>query len=342
MTLVDLAKLKLRDNRLRENLGNLDNLQTSMEQIGQIHSILADENWFIRVGTRRYICAGRLGWDQIEVDQRKGVSEDEWIIIEAHENIKRKNLDTVEEAVALSKSKEAYQRLHPETVKGVAGGLASGESRAKRTTDKLAVVHKKPEKPTDKIPSYTKSFVKSEAEQQGVSERTIARKIALGDAIREKKIDEEIIEKVRKKEVSRHAALRQLREERSRKGFEAAQRAIEEEKSGILPVPDDGMNDYDEDTSIGELMPIEQIDAMSEFTVDEAEEDDDMISGINEVRKELGFEEFKMCEDCAKADVLYCPECECGIVICKKLGTLRLFPLDTEACKEEDGFEVIS
>jgi len=339
--LEDIAKLKIRDDRLRQNLGNLDGLANSMDKIGQIHSILVDENWFIRVGTRRHIAASRLGWDQIDVVQRKDLSEDEWLIIEAHENIVRKNLDPVEEAVALSKSKEAYERLHPETVHvTIRGGPGRGHT-SEKTAVKLTVVLDESGKETKEVPEPVKSFVTSEAAQQQVSESTIKRKIELGDAIREKKIDKEVIEKVRKKEVSRHAALKKLREARRKLGMENALKAMEEEKKIELPVPDDGMDEfYDEEKSVTEHIPEEVIDALSEFTVGDAEEVDEIVSSINVVRWQLGLEELKMCEDCSKADVLYCPECESGIIVCRKHKTLRLYPLDTEAC--QDGFDKVS
>jgi len=136
--IVKYTQLRLRsaDKRLRTQVGDLDNLRESLKKNGQIHDLLVDERWVVRIGTRRYLAMRNIIQD-VKVEQRTELSEDEWVILEAEENIQRRNFDTIEEVMALKKSKEAWERLHPESKKDVIGGhVKAFNAKQKSATDK--------------------------------------------------------------------------------------------------------------------------------------------------------------------------------------------------------------
>jgi hypothetical protein len=82
--------------------------------------------------------------------------------MEIDENLLHTPLPELDHCEQLAKRKGIYERLYPETRRGVAGGRASGETRRgeARTTDKM-------------------SFVQDTARQTGVSPRTVERDLAI-------------------------------------------------------------------------------------------------------------------------------------------------------------------
>lgn len=64
---------------------------------------------------------------------------------------RRKNLTPYEIDIALAKRKRIYEEVYPETVHGIAGGLASGKSRSKGTALSSATVPGDSTDSTDEI-----------------------------------------------------------------------------------------------------------------------------------------------------------------------------------------------
>lgn len=202
--IVDYDQLKLRpeDERLRKDIGDLSNLVESLKLVGQIHDIIVDEHWNVRIGTRKYLALGIAGIKQVKIDKRDGLSEEEWIIMEAHENLIRKDLDPVEEALSLVKAKEAYERLYPETKNHIIGGVTKAlKEKSLSATDNLSDAEKK-------IPI---SFTKDTAKKTGTSQRTVRRKIELGRAIQNGKITNNNIQKLKKKVITPHKVMKKLK-----------------------------------------------------------------------------------------------------------------------------------
>jgi len=304
--IVKYTQLRLRsaDKRLRTQVGDLDNLRESLKKNGQIHDLLVDERWVVRIGTRRYLAMRNIIQD-VKVEQRTELSEDEWVILEAEENIQRRNFDTIEEVMALKKSKEAWERLHPESKKDVIGGhVKAFNAKQKSATDnlseaksKLDVEVKQPEKPKKEVVKPVESFSSHMAKKTGVSERTIRRKIELADAIVEKKIDEETIEKIRKKEISQHKAMQKLKKE-------------EEENKRLAEIVRKRNEEAKKKTKKAKVV----------FKKPEP------------VIKADLYKKVWMCEECAKADVRHCPDCSKGFIVCKKSANLPFKDLNAEAC----------
>jgi hypothetical protein len=247
----DHLKLRPEDERLRKDIGDLGNLVESLKLVGQIHDIIVDENWYVRIGTRKYLALRIAGIKQVKIDKRDGLSEDEWIIMEAHENLIRKDLDPVEEALSLVKAKESYERLYPKTKRHTIGGTTKGvRAQLKNTTDKLSDEKNLPI-----------SFTKDTAEKTGTSPRTVRRKIELGKAIQNGKIPNNNIQKLKQKLITPHKVMKELK------------------------------------------------------------------------RSESKSQRTKLCKDCAKADVRYCPYCDHKFIICRKLGNLPFRKIDAKACE---------
>lgn len=335
-----LKDLKVRDKRIREDLGDLTELGKSLDENGFIHPLLVDEDDYIHTGTRRYFAATERGIEYGPIDRREGLSEDEWAILEYHENAMRKELDPVEDAVGLAKAQAAHERLYPETKQGGTLDKTPQDESGKFVpkNDNLSFYGKKPklevekqESKEEEVPELHESFAKAEAKKAGVSERTIQRKVELGKAILEKKIDKETVEQVRNKEISRNKALKKIREERERKkklGLEIAKKAMEEKKKKLA----------EELTEITkEKQSVQEFDKK----VDEHNiigKMEDLLVAKSKVEEFVpeSPEEAKYCEDCTLGEVYHCPECKAGFIICRRYQNLQIRDLEAEACEGYD------
>lgn len=107
---------------------NVDNLAESMAEVGLINPILVKAVdrfhggvmrpcYEIVAGGHRYKAAVKLGWDEIDC---KVVDMDNLHVelAEIDENIIRANLSPAQEASAISRRKEIYELMHPETKNG--------------------------------------------------------------------------------------------------------------------------------------------------------------------------------------------------------------------------------
>jgi hypothetical protein len=74
-----------------------------------------------------------------------------------------------------ARRKTLYLARHPETARGVAGGIASGEARQNPTTDKLSVVHDDEH--------AAPSFAADTAAKPGLDERAVRLAVRRGENI---------------------------------------------------------------------------------------------------------------------------------------------------------------
>lgn len=96
---------------------------------------------------------------------------DDWAdLAEIDDNLAHAELDTLELAVFLARRKEVYERAYPETTRGAKGVL----SRTGQLTDNMSV----------------SSFAATSASKMGVSERTVFRLLAAGEALGPREINE--------------------------------------------------------------------------------------------------------------------------------------------------------
>lgn len=110
MVLVPLSQIKPPKYRLRESLGELEELKASMTLKGLFHPLLirpVGKSYEIVDGVRRYICATDLGWKEIECNILV-LSDKEGYEVGLVMNLQRKSMDPIEEANAFHNYTRTY------------------------------------------------------------------------------------------------------------------------------------------------------------------------------------------------------------------------------------------
>jgi ParB family chromosome partitioning protein len=96
--------------RLRNDLGNLDELVASIKALGLLQPITISPDGTLICGVRRYAAVRELGWKTVNVWVRSGISTDlERMLAEQHENTLRKPLTPTEAARLYAELKPLYQ-----------------------------------------------------------------------------------------------------------------------------------------------------------------------------------------------------------------------------------------
>jgi len=132
-------------------------------------------------GRHRLRAAELIGWASIPARRMPYLSTDPRALIDQlDENLARRQLSAVEEASLLAKRKPIWEKLHPETRRGVNGG----KRREADLTDKLAV---------RSDPAEVKSFAADAAEKTGKSPRSVRRAVEIGT-----KLDKDVVRKLSK------------------------------------------------------------------------------------------------------------------------------------------------
>jgi len=191
---VPLEKLKIRESRVREVIGDLAELMKSMNEVGLLNPLTVDDDYCVIEGTRRYYSAKNLGWSKITCDRRIGLSEYQKITIEIDENLRRKNLNPAEEAKALALKKRAFLKIHPEYKRG-------GDRKSDRFKDG--------KKNQTAIASL--GFAKVQADNFDTSERTIITKTKIGEYILDEKLEKKTIDQFSKRKLSQRKVLEKIK-----------------------------------------------------------------------------------------------------------------------------------
>lgn len=136
--LVDLVDVVVPQGR--RALRSIEDLARSIQQVGLLQPIVVTTEMTLVAGLHRLRACEALGWAKVPASI---VSLDA-IAIEAatiDENVVRHELTVLERGELLRRRKELHEVLHPETRRGVAGGIASGAARrGERTTDRMSPV----------------------------------------------------------------------------------------------------------------------------------------------------------------------------------------------------------
>jgi ParB family chromosome partitioning protein len=215
---VPLEQLKIRENRIRVDIGDLSNLMRSMTDVGQLNPLTIDENYNILEGTRRYYSAKNLGWSKIKCEIRIGLSEYQKLIIEIDENLQRKNFNPAEEAKALALKKREYLKIHPEYRRG-----------GDRKSDK----YKKAKQ--NQNANFALGFAKNQAREIGASERTIITKTKIGEYILNKKLKAKTVDQFSKRKLSQRKVLEEIKA--IEQGNKSKEEAIKSAKAQTQTVP---------------------------------------------------------------------------------------------------------
>lgn len=136
----------------------VESLLASIDQLGvmkdPIHVRKRKDNRLVLIaGAHRLEAARRLGWETVQAKVWTDVTDDWARLMEVDDNIAGAELSPLDTAVFLAERKRIYEKLHPETKRGVAGALGRWDA-----TDTMSV-----------------AFVKATAEKFGLSERHVRR-----------------------------------------------------------------------------------------------------------------------------------------------------------------------
>ena len=89
--------------RQRIDVGDITDLASSLQRLGQIQSIGVNENNELIWGMRRYLAAKSLGWLEMDVVRRTSLTAEQEQEIELEEDIKRKDRTWQEKCIAVNK-----------------------------------------------------------------------------------------------------------------------------------------------------------------------------------------------------------------------------------------------
>ena len=118
-----------------------------------------DGTFHLMAGAHRLEAARRLGMERIAV--KVWVCSDDWArLIEIDDNLAGAELTPLDTALFLARRKQVYERIHPETLRGVAGARA-------RWSDA----------------SELGSFASTTAEKLGITERQVRKIVAAGERL---------------------------------------------------------------------------------------------------------------------------------------------------------------
>ncbi|ANU49005.1 hypothetical protein ADH76_33560 [Enterocloster clostridioformis] len=95
--------------RVRDEYGDMEALADSIKEHGLLHPIVVDSDYNLIAGCRRLLACERIGLTEIEAKVLEDISEKELRVLELEENIRRKDLTTLERSknlVELAEIKE--------------------------------------------------------------------------------------------------------------------------------------------------------------------------------------------------------------------------------------------
>ena len=122
MTKVKVGDIKVKDERFREDYGEIEELAVSIQRYGLFHPIVVDEGLNLIAGERRLKAHRLLGLGEIEVKYIKEVTDLERREIEIEENLRRKDFTWQEQVKAQKEVDTIKRELYGSAVKGHGGG----------------------------------------------------------------------------------------------------------------------------------------------------------------------------------------------------------------------------
>ncbi len=144
----------------------IEAILASVQEIGRIkdpiHLRKSKKGLTLLAGGHRHAVYGRLGAEEIEAWVWSNITDDHARLIEIDDNLAGAEMCPLDTAVFLAERKRVYERLHPETRRGVAGALARHSA-----TDSESVA----------------SFVTSTAAKFGLSDRQVFKMVSAGERL---------------------------------------------------------------------------------------------------------------------------------------------------------------
>ena len=233
---VPVADIDTRSRLRPVSVAGVASIVASIHELGVMKDAVhvrrrKDGRMVLIAGAHRLAAAVELGWAEIEAKVWAGVTDDWARLMEIDDNLAGAELDALDTAVFLAARKAVYERLHPETKRGVAGAKGRWDA-----TDIMSVA----------------SFATTTAAKFGLSDRHVRRMVAAGTMLSPKDVqllraatrpvtlnDLMAIAKIGEAPV-RYEAVAAFSEGRSR----SIREAVKSRTAGIVPAP---KNKVDED-----------------------------------------------------------------------------------------------
>jgi len=95
-----------RPSRQRKQLIKIEELALSIKNLGLIHPLIVKKDGQLITGERRFEAVKMLGWTHVPVQFVDDLSDDELVLLELEENIKRENISWQEEVAAVARYHE--------------------------------------------------------------------------------------------------------------------------------------------------------------------------------------------------------------------------------------------
>ncbi len=158
--IIEIGEVKVTPGRREAKEKHVHELADSISSVGLLNPITVDRSYTLIAGLHRLEAVKLLGWTEIEctVSTLEGLQAE---LAEIDENLIRHELNYLDEGEQLTRRKEIYEMLHPETRQGMRNGQTS-------KTAPGAVLETKP-------------FAVDTAEKTGQSPRTIRAKIQVAN-----------------------------------------------------------------------------------------------------------------------------------------------------------------
>lgn len=184
--LVPISEIKVNPGRRAVNPDDVQDLAHSIQEVGLLNPITLDKEKTLIAGLHRLEAAKLLEWTEIEctISSLEGLRAE---LAEIDENFVRSDLSTLEFGELLSRRKEIYEMLHPETKAGIAQAIGMNRVLGNNVSEKYSAT--------------SKSFVQDTAEKLGITPRSVevqiqtvrnltpkAKDIILGSNIKIKKV----------------------------------------------------------------------------------------------------------------------------------------------------------
>lgn len=162
---ISINEIKVNPGRRATDPAYVNKLSKSIADVGLLNPVTVNEECMLIAGLHRLEAAKLLGWTKIDCAVCR-MDSTRAELAEIDENVIRRSLSDMELSRVLTRRKELYEALHPETIARNRPGHVSNH---KGSSDKLSSEPK------------AKSFVEDTAEKLGVSTRTVERHLWLAE-----------------------------------------------------------------------------------------------------------------------------------------------------------------
>lgn len=130
--LLDPDEIKVSKDRIREDIGDINDLCGSISRLGQLSPIAITEDFLLIAGMRR-LSACKFLKRKVSAIIVSADDDLESLDMQIEENLRRKDFDLLEMGQALNRRKKIYEQIHPETKAGITGIRGNGDIATKES-----------------------------------------------------------------------------------------------------------------------------------------------------------------------------------------------------------------